>query len=116
MQQRCQANTALQYTPHCCICTLLPFCYFLQPSRARKQAAAKPRRAPKRPAGLVNLKGLIDEGLMQPGDDVLTVEYKGTLTHASLTYDGRIRWKGVMWHKQHHLAQQQHKDGVTAAA
>jgi hypothetical protein len=69
---------------------------FLQPSRARKQAAAKPRRAPKRPAGLVNLKGLIDEGLMQPGDDVLTVEYKGTLTHASLTHDGRIRWKGVL--------------------
>jgi hypothetical protein len=44
---------------------------------------------------LVNLKGLIDEGLMQAGDDVLTVEYKGTLTHASLTHDGRIRWKGV---------------------
>jgi hypothetical protein len=32
---------------------------------------------------------------MQAGDDVLTVEYKGTLTHASLTHDGRIRWKGV---------------------
>uniref|UniRef100_A0A383WMB0 MPN domain-containing protein n=1 Tax=Tetradesmus obliquus TaxID=3088 RepID=A0A383WMB0_TETOB len=68
-----------------------------KPSRARKQAAAKPRRAPKRPAGLVNLKGLIDEGLMQPGDDVLTVEYKGTLTHASLTHDGRIRWKELFF-------------------
>lgn len=68
---------------------------YLQASRTRKQAAAKPRRAPKRPAGLVNLKGLIDEGLMQPGDDVLTVEYKGTITYASLTHDGRIRWKGV---------------------
>eukprot|EP00882_Tetradesmus_deserticola_P016798 GHRQ01017962.1.p2 GENE.GHRQ01017962.1~~GHRQ01017962.1.p2 ORF type:complete len:105 (+),score=10.53 GHRQ01017962.1:237-551(+) len=68
----------------------------LKPSRARQQAAAKHKRAPKRPAGLVNLKGLVDEGLMQPGDDVLTVEYKGTLTHASLTHDGRIRWKGVL--------------------
>ncbi|KAF6257396.1 hypothetical protein COO60DRAFT_1235274 [Scenedesmus sp. NREL 46B-D3] len=67
----------------------------LKRSCTRKQVAAKPRRAPKRPAGLVNLKGLVDEGLMQPGDDVLTVEYKGTLTHASLTHDGRIRWKDL---------------------
>jgi hypothetical protein len=38
---------------------------------------------------------------MQAGDDVLTVEYKGTLTHASLTHDGRIRWKGVECRQQH---------------
>eukprot|EP00878_Enallax_costatus_P026482 GHUV01028420.1.p1 GENE.GHUV01028420.1~~GHUV01028420.1.p1 ORF type:complete len:115 (+),score=12.67 GHUV01028420.1:1006-1350(+) len=65
--------------------------------RGRKPAAApsKPRRAPKRPAGLVNLRSLIDEGLLTPAEDVLTVEYKGTITHASLAPDGRIRWKGI---------------------
>lgn len=69
---------------------------FILQSRGRKPAAAaaKPRRAPKRPAGLVNLRSLIDEGLLTPAEDVLTVEYKGTITHATLASDGRIKWKG----------------------
>jgi hypothetical protein len=37
---------------------------------------------------------LIEEGLLAPADDVLTVEYKGMITHASLTAEGRIRFKG----------------------
>lgn len=37
----------------------------------------------------------MDEGVLAAAEDVLTVEYKGTITHASLTADGRIKWKGA---------------------
>lgn len=72
-------------------------------SRAKKQPAAPKqqggaRKAPKRPAGTVTLRGLIEEGLLMPADDVLTVEYKGMITHASLTAEGRIRFKGELWY------------------
>lgn len=69
--------------------------HLLQPRGRKPPAAAKPRRAPKRPAGAVSLRILIDEGVLTPAEDVLTVEYKGTITHASLAPDGRIKWKGV---------------------
>eukprot|EP00775_Hariotina_reticulata_P009205 gene9205-9372_t len=63
--------------------------------RSRKQAAAKPKRPPRRPAGLVSLRQLVDEGVLAAAEDVLTVEYKGTVTHASLTADGKIKWKAT---------------------
>jgi len=61
----------------------------------RKQQESKVKRAPKRPAGVVTLKALIQEGLLAPAEDALTMEYKGTITHASLTADGRIFWEGM---------------------
>eukprot|EP00877_Chromochloris_zofingiensis_P004264 jgi/Chrzof1/13839/Cz08g14140.t1 len=68
----------------------------------KKQQEAKVKRAPKRPAGVVTLRALIDEGLITPAEDVITMEYKGTITHASLADDGRIAWKGkcvtTAWH------------------
>ena len=46
--------------------------------------AGKPR------AGGITLKLLIDEGILEPGENVLTVEYKSSMTSASLAADGRI--------------------------
>lgn len=46
--------------------------------------AGKPR------AGGITLKLLIDEGILEPGENVLTVEYKSSITSASLAADGRI--------------------------
>lgn len=88
-------STAINHW-HCVSC--LHHVCFPRQARAKKQQAAAPktgtRKAPKRPAGTVTLRGLIEEGLLAPADDVLTVEYKGMITHASLTAEGRIRFKG----------------------
>jgi len=74
---------------------LLLYCArLLQRVRSRKQATAKPKPPSRRPAGLVNLRQLVQEGVLAAAEDVLTVEYKGTITHASLMADGRIKWKG----------------------
>jgi hypothetical protein len=43
-----------------------------------------------RAGGGITLKLLIDEGILAPGDNVLTVEYKNSMTYASLGADGRI--------------------------
>ncbi len=48
-------------------------------------AAGKPRAG-----GGITLKLLIDEGILQPGDNILSVEYKSSMTYASLEHDGRI--------------------------
>jgi hypothetical protein len=37
---------------------------------------------------------LLDEGLLRAGPEALSMEYKGTLTFAALTEDGRILWEG----------------------
>jgi Restriction Enzyme Adenine Methylase Associated len=59
----------------------------------RPVAAAKkkppPGRLRARAVG-ITLKLLIDEGLLWPGENVLSVEYKGVVTLATLTNDGRI--------------------------
>ncbi len=51
---------------------------------AVSDGAGKPR------AGGITLKLLIDEGILEPGENVLTVEYKSSMTSASLAADGRI--------------------------
>jgi hypothetical protein len=45
---------------------------------------------------VVTLKGLLEEGLLVAAQDVLTVEYKGTITHASLTSNGQIAFQGEL--------------------
>lgn len=48
--------------------------------------------APRLPA--VSLCNLITAGLLVPGADVLSVSYKGSTHHASLTPGGAIEWNG----------------------
>lgn len=97
----------LLHTHHLHIIVVLCVVLICPPAQARggrKAATTKsgaPRRAPKRPAGVVTLKGLIEEGLLAPADDVLTVEYKGMISHASLTASGQIRFKGKQGARQH---------------
>jgi proteasome lid subunit RPN8/RPN11 len=65
--------------------------------QAPPPAAARPPPAPK-PAvrrgggrgGIITLAHLIDDGIIEPGDDVLSVEYKGATHIAALLPDGRI--------------------------
>ncbi|CAL8469922.1 g9464 [Coccomyxa elongata] len=56
----------------------------------RQRAAAVKRRGKPRAGGGITLKLLIDEGVLQPGDNVLSVEYKSSMTYANLEPDGRI--------------------------
>ena len=49
-------------------------------------AAGRPR-----PGGGITLKLLIDEGILWPGVNVLTVEYKSNITYGSLAECGRIK-------------------------
>lgn len=49
-------------------------------------AAGRPR-----PGGGITLKLLIDEGILWPGENVLTVEYKSNITYGSLAECGRIK-------------------------
>ncbi|KAL3138447.1 hypothetical protein ABBQ32_006237 [Trebouxia sp. C0010 RCD-2024] len=65
-----------------------------------RQAAEQKRAAPKkrgpttgrpRPGGGITLKLLIDEGILFPGENVLTVEYKSNITYGSLAECGRIK-------------------------
>ena len=51
--------------------------------------------APKRPAGSITLKCLIEAEIMQPGVKVLTLEYKGAVTRADLNREGQIRFNGA---------------------
>jgi hypothetical protein len=51
------------------------------------------KKAPAVPP-MVTLKLLIDEGLLTPGPDVLSLEYKGIVTTGSLSPDGRIEYQG----------------------
>ncbi|KXZ47722.1 hypothetical protein GPECTOR_33g604 [Gonium pectorale] len=48
------------------------------------------KAAPKRPAGAITLRTLLDAGFLVPGCKVLYVEYKGIITWADLTEDGTI--------------------------
>ena len=50
------------------------------------RAAGRPR-----PGGGITLKLLIDEGILFPGENVLTVEYKSNITYGSLADCGRIK-------------------------
>ena len=47
--------------------------------------AGKPRAG-----GGITLRLLIEEGILSPGENVLTVEYKASMTYATLMPDGRI--------------------------
>ena len=38
----------------------------------------------------ITLGLLINEGIIQPGENVLSVEYKSVMTQATLTADGQI--------------------------
>ncbi|KAK9809210.1 hypothetical protein WJX72_011487 [[Myrmecia] bisecta] len=66
-----------------------------------KVLATLPKPAPKKRAptgkpragGGLSLKLLIDEGILWPGENVLSVEYKATMTYASLTEEGKILCK-----------------------
>ena len=49
-------------------------------------AAGRPR-----PGGGITLKLLIDEGILFPGENCLTVEYKSNITYGSLAECGRIK-------------------------
>ena len=49
-------------------------------------AAGRPR-----PGGGITLKLLIDEGILWPGENILTVEYKSNITYGSLAECGRIK-------------------------
>lgn len=49
-------------------------------------AAGRPR-----PGGGISLKLLIDEGILFPGENCLTVEYKSNITYGSLAECGRIK-------------------------
>lgn len=59
-------------------------------SAAISQAAPKGRRGGGGRSGLITLKLLIDEGFIKPGEDVLSVEYKGMSHTGTLLADGRI--------------------------
>lgn len=51
------------------------------------------KKAPGLPP-VVTLRLLIEEGMLIPGTDVLSLEYKGLVTTGSLSPDGRIEYDG----------------------
>jgi hypothetical protein len=59
------------------------------PPLPRPPSGAKGRKGGGRGGG-ITLKLLIDEGILEPGVDILTMEYKGTNQTATLDADGRI--------------------------
>ena len=61
-----------------------------RPPPPRRAAAAPPARRSGGGPGGVTLKSLIDAGLVWPGEDVLSVEYKNVTTLGTLDADGRI--------------------------
>lgn len=65
--------------------SLLPYHKGLTPCCVM-HAAGRPR-----PGGGITLKLLIDEGILFPGENVLTVEYKSNITYGSLAECGRIK-------------------------
>jgi hypothetical protein len=79
-----QPEAALPAPPH----TSVP-----APSRRVGPLSAKSKPAkPRKPGGKagITLRMLIEEGILEPGHDVLTVDYKGMTQVASLMPDGRI--------------------------
>jgi hypothetical protein len=54
---------------------------------------AEDKKVPALPP-VVTLKLLIEEGILTPGTDVLSLEYKGFITSGSLSPDGRIEYDG----------------------
>ena len=69
----------------------------LNPTTMREPTATIPARPPPRSggarggrAGGMSLALLIEEGILEPGEDVLTVEYKGEKYYGNLLPDGRI--------------------------
>ncbi|GIL92564.1 hypothetical protein Vretimale_18977 [Volvox reticuliferus] len=58
--------------------------------RGNSATAAKGKAPPKRPAGAITLRTLLDAGFVVPGSKVLYVEYKGLITWADLTEEGSI--------------------------
>ncbi|EFJ49022.1 hypothetical protein VOLCADRAFT_117378, partial [Volvox carteri f. nagariensis] len=68
-----------------------------QPQPAPRPPAAatvKGKAAPKRPAGAITLRTLLDAGFLVPGSKVLYVEYKGLITWADLTEEATILCEG----------------------
>ena len=51
---------------------------------------ARPCAGKPRAGGGITLGLLIDEGILAPGENCLTVEYKSSMTYATLMPDGRI--------------------------
>ena len=69
------------------------------PARAqRSRARSAGARAPKRPAAGVTLRTLVEQGVLVAGEGVISMEYKGQQTTASLAEDGRIQWRGAPPH------------------
>ncbi|KAG1678189.1 hypothetical protein FOA52_016126 [Chlamydomonas sp. UWO 241] len=65
---------------------------------ARSAAVAAPagaRAAPRRPAGAITMRQLIASGFLEPGVQVVYVEYKGATTHGDLTEAGHIKCNGL---------------------
>ncbi|GLC49680.1 hypothetical protein PLESTB_000275000 [Pleodorina starrii] len=60
------------------------------PLRPPAATTAKGKAAPKRPAGAITLRTLLDAGFLVPGSKVLYVEYKGLITWADLREEGTI--------------------------
>ncbi|GAX74535.1 hypothetical protein CEUSTIGMA_g1984.t1 [Chlamydomonas eustigma] len=59
-------------------------------------ASSRPRRKlPARPPGTITLKTLVHGGVLQPGNKVLCVLYKGGATWADLTQEGQILFNGI---------------------
>ena len=53
-------------------------------------AGGAPGAGKPRAGGGITLRLLIEEGILSPGENVLTVEYKSSMTYATLMPDGRI--------------------------
>ncbi|KAK9818670.1 hypothetical protein WJX74_002471 [Apatococcus lobatus] len=61
---------------------------------SKPPAAVAPKKRPpgkSRPSGGITLRLLMEEGILEAGEDVLTVEYKSQTTKGTLTEDGRIQ-------------------------
>ena len=50
---------------------------------------------PKRPAGAITLRMLVESGILQPGRNVVFVEYKNNLSFGDLTPEGQIAFNGA---------------------
>ncbi|KAG2497303.1 hypothetical protein HYH03_004886 [Edaphochlamys debaryana] len=64
------------------------------PARPPPAPKGKGKAPPKRPAGAITMRTLLDAGFLMPGQQVLYVEYKGNITWADLTDEGTIVCNG----------------------
>ena len=62
--------------------------------RKRQSAATGNRVGTTTTRSSVTLKDLVDNGLLMPGKDLISVSYKGSSGIASLTLDGTIEYEG----------------------